>query len=423
MKTKNARTRKASTMVAGAAVIGLLVSACATGGGGESDPEATDGGVPYGASLEEYQAAFADVEPISLRIQGPGPEGFLGQAGMQAWADAVEEWSDEKITFEWGYGNSFVPAATEWTTGMADGRLDAGYVLPYYTPEVFPMLTDLNDATFLDGNKPTGTLISTGWITDVMYSSEEIQQEAADNGLHILLLPPSANYSGIFCSQERTTLGELNGATVSAAGLRAAQVEGLGMSPQSIAFSELYEALERNVLNCGTTTTGSLDTLGATTLVPYAMMDPEASLVGFTNYFAVGKERWDSMPLVAKQLLFDKLEVLLETEPVAQAQRSLGWLDQIQSVGGGILPLADDARERLLEVNTGLLDEMTDRGADTDAFLAAHDRWAKLIDDELYPDATESLQEFLGAGAFNDWDLKPFAQTVFEEILLPNRPS
>ncbi|MFT4230700.1 MAG: hypothetical protein QM602_10460 [Microbacterium sp.] len=403
------------------AAVSLALAGCAA----DEETSAPAGeGVSFGASMEEYQAALADMTPVTLKIQGAGPEGSLIQVGTQAWADAIEEWSDGRITFDWSYSSAAVPSVTELPTALADGRLDVVRILPYATPEVFPRLDELNTATMLDGNTPLGTLQQTAWVTDVIYNSPEIQQELDDNGIHVLTMLPSASYGGIFCTQERSTLDELSSVLVSASGQALSQeLSGIGMTPQSIAFTELFEALERHVVECAATVTTSVDTIGATDLVPHALMDTGVGLVGFSNLLAISTVSWDALPLAAQQLLVDRLDVLYGTEAEGQASRSVGWVEQIRAAGGGIVSFDDEARERLLEVNDELLSELGAAGADVDGFVDAHTRWEALLE-ELYPElVSPSFEDFLLDGAFEDVDFSPFTDAMFEEILLPHRPS
>lgn len=408
-------------LLAVAATMALLLTGCggdATGGG------AADVGVPLGATKEQYQEAFRNVEPIILRAQADGPADSPATLGRKAWLDAVEEWSGGKITVEWGYSNAFVPSSTEWAAAMADGRIDISNFLPYYTPEVFPALTDLSNATFLDGNAPTATLTSSGWITEVLHSQPQYQQEAEDNGVHVLALMPTANVSGIFCTEPRTSLADFEGVSVSASGQgRVKQLTDLGMAPQSIAFTELYEALQRGVVGCGSTVVSAIDSIGATGLVPHAAVDPDASLVGFPAFAAIGSETWESMPLVARQLLHDRLDILLEQDARYQMSRNVEWVKQAEAAGGGMRPLADDARTRLLQSNDALLQELADRGVDTRGLVATHDRWSERITGELFPDLATDLSAFLTAGGFDNVDLQPFVDAVVSEALAGNRPA
>ncbi|MET7335437.1 hypothetical protein [Nonomuraea sp. NPDC005650] len=410
-----------TSALAGILAAGLILSGCAGGEGGRQTDSA---GVSFGASIEEYQSAFKNIQPIKLRLQTDGPEGSLSNVGREQWAKAIVKWSGGKIGFEFGYSNSFAPASTEWAAALADGRIDVGYFLPYYTPDDFPALSALSNATFLDGNRPLSTLVSTGWVTETTFRRPEYVEEAEQRGIHILTLAPSANIPGIFCTKERTSLTDFQGVPISASGKgRFDELKSLGFTPQSIAFTELYEAIQRGVVSCGSTVPSALDTIGAVQLVPYAIADPQASLVGFPNYLAVGKAAWDSLPLVARQLMFDRLDVFLTEELKARSKRNADWLRRIKAAGGGIRPLGDDARQALLARNNDLLNDLAGQGADTKSFVAARDKWNAIVNEQLYPDVTSSLEEFFTAKAYETVDVQPFVDAFFKQVLLKNRPS
>lgn len=421
-RTRSARYAALASMAAAA----LILAGCSGGDdpGATSPAEPAAGeGVPYGASKEEYIAAFEDVDPIAIKFQTSGPEGSLANVGLESYAAAVEEWSGGKITFEWGYSSAFVPAATEWNIGFGDGRIDMGLFLPYYNPDIFPEYNNLTNATFLDGNAPTSTIVSSAWITDALYSIPAYEEEARDNGIHVLALGPSVSYAGIFCGSERTSLDDLSGVLVSASGSgRVEQLTALGLSPQSIAFTELYEALERGVVQCGSTVPTALQSIGAVDLVPYMIADPEAALVGFPSFLAMSVEVWDDLPLVGQQLLTDRIDAFLTDEGPGQGERVTAWLAEAQAAGGGILPLDDDARDALLAANQALLEKMAAQGTDVDALTEIFDKWQSLVNDELYPDVTTNLEEFLQEGGFETLDYAPFVDAVFEEVLIGHRP-
>lgn len=409
-------------MLAGATALAIGLTGCAGGG---AEAEVAEGkGVEFGASMEEYHAAFADVEPISLRIQTADPQGAPGNAGFEKFGAALEEWSDGKITVEWGYANSFVPAATEWNIGLGDGRIDIGLFLPYYNPDIFPELTTLSSATFLEGNAPTATLVSSGWLTDALHSIPVYKEEAEASGVHILGQAPSVSFAGIFCAEERASLEDFAGVAVSASGTgRVAQLTALGLTPQSIAFTELYEALERNIVGCGSTTITAIDSIGAVELIPHGIADPVGGLVGFPNIVAMSKDKFDSLPLVAQQLVSDRFDILLENEAPGQGARVSKWLESAQAAGGGLSPLDDDAREALLAANDVLLEDMAASGTDVDALQEIFDKWASRINDDLYPDVTDDLEEFLSVTGYNDLDYQPLIDALYEEVLNEQRPN
>lgn len=395
----------------------LLLTGCATA----SAPEPALPGVEYGADKAAYAAAFATVDPITLRVQSGGPEGSLANTGIQAWADAVEEWSAGKITFEIGYGYSFVPNAVEWAAALGDGRLDAAYYVPYFTPEIFPALSQLASATSLAGNQPADALESAGWLSQIALGDDVYQQEAHAAGLHILAAPPTFNLSGLYCPEPRTSLADFEGTTVSANGAgQFMQVEALGATAVTSSFTELYEALQRGVVTCAASAASTMERIGTTELTPWLITDPEAGLADFLVFFAMSKETWDDLPLVAQQLLYDRMDAIFVNEPRGLAELGQGWFSAAVAAGGGIAELDADAHAAFSAANEALLDDITG-GTDGGTLLDARARWREKIR-ELYPELDLSMSEFLSEDAFANTDLQPYSDALFESVLLDHRP-
>src|SRR3712207_3108243 len=109
------RTGLSTRRVLGAAALAgaMALTACAEESGSGDGDAASDGGstegVEYGASMEDYQAAFEDLEPITLNTQTPGPQGSATSTKFEEYFEAVEEWSGGKITWEIAYSNAVAP--------------------------------------------------------------------------------------------------------------------------------------------------------------------------------------------------------------------------------------------------------------------------------------------------------------------------
>ncbi len=99
----------------------LLLAGCAESSSGGSGANGGGEGVAFGATMEEYKAAFADVDPIVLYTQSPSTQGSTGGAFIDAYTSAVEEWSDGKITFDIAYSDA-IAKSTEIDNAVVDGR-------------------------------------------------------------------------------------------------------------------------------------------------------------------------------------------------------------------------------------------------------------------------------------------------------------
>src|SRR5699024_8166926 len=140
-------------------------------------------GVPFGASQAEYQAAFEDMEPITLHTQTAGPKGSGTSITMEDYVDKIEETSGGKITFEVEYANAIAEPA-DIDDALRDGRLDLGQVLPIYEPSDYPATNALIESGVLtQGSVVAGTLQSNAWPNEVALNTPEIMNEWDDAGL------------------------------------------------------------------------------------------------------------------------------------------------------------------------------------------------------------------------------------------------
>ncbi|HLU96689.1 MAG TPA: TRAP transporter substrate-binding protein DctP [Thermobifida alba] len=411
-------------------VVGALaLTGCAetgTGAGGGSGQ-----GVEYGASMEEYHAAFADVEPITLTTQSPAPKGSITGANVEAYFEALTEWSDGKLQFDIAYSNAIVEPA-EADDALIDGRLDIAQVLPIYEPSEYPANAALIEASFLsDHSVVVGALQSNAWPLETAFDTPEILQEYEDKGIKLMMPSYNSGSNALFCSKERRGLDDLKGMQAAAGGqAQSKEIEALGGSAASVAYPELYESLQRGVVDCSVSslTVGVLG--GFIEAAPHVVVDPDAGFALAPGGMAVSQATWDSLPLVARQLMWDRLDVFLTSNIADKIWPNIVEAStQVAEAGGSIEVFEDDARKALNKANAELLEDLrgTPAIADGDAFVDRMEesaaKWLQIVEEDLgYTNETDY-------NGFADWytadavDLEPYVTRVYEEILLEHRPS
>lgn len=414
------------------AAAGLALAGCSanTGGdGGDPTEGATTDGVAYGATQEEWAAAFADVEPVLIYAQTPAPKGSPTGLNMENYFAAVEEWSDGKITFDIAYSNA-VAAPTEIDDALNDGRLDIGSVLPIYEPSDYPATNALIEAGVL--NNPSavvGVLQSNAWPNDVAFQTPEIMEEWDSHGIVPLVPVFNSGANGLFCSSEHTTLESLQGVQVSAGGtIQIAQVEALGAAATSIAYTELFESLQRGVVSCtvGSQTVALLG--GFLPEAPYIVIDPEATFAVAPGGLAFSKSKWETLPLVAQQLFWDKLDIFLgENITVKIWPNTAEAQAQVEAADGKFSNFEPAARKAIQDVNASVIEGLRgssalDGDALVDAAEAAATGWTKSVEDLGY-DPSVGYADFAEWADGGNTDISDYLETVMKEIFLPNRPS
>lgn len=414
MRSRTTTTRTALAVITTFALFGL--AGCAQPGGDEAG-ETADGGVAPDASMEDYQAAFADIEPIMLRIQTYDPQGSGGAIGTERYVDAVEEWSDGKITFEIGFSSSFAPDATTWHEAVADGRVDIAPVVPAYAPQVFPALNSLADSSVIDPTTSNSFFSMSAWMSEVAFSSEEFMAEMEAEGIYPLL-PASAdmNPTALFCTSPVESAADLSGKLVSVSGTgKTAGVTALGMQGVSMPFTEQYEALERGVIDCAATAPVTVQTAGLGPLVPYVALDDRAALPAHSSGIFIGLAVWDELPLVAQQLLFDMVPEYMVGTIIGQMKKTQAALTEAEMIS----PWDEQSLEALLAANEGLLEAVGEAGFDVEMYKEKSAEWAEKVNDVL---PLTTFDEFAIETDFDSLDLSEFTELYYQDVLLPHRP-
>jgi TRAP-type C4-dicarboxylate transport system substrate-binding protein len=410
-------------------VSALLLAGCAENGT-SSAAGGTGQGVNNGATMEEYKAAFADVDPITLNTQSPAPKGSATGKNVEKYLDAVTKWSDGKITFKVAYANAVAPP-TESDNALLDGRLDLAQVLPLYEPAEFPANAALIEAGFIsDQSAVVGNLQSNAWPNQVAFGTAEIEKEFEDHGMKVLLPVYNSGANVLFCANSRLDLASLKGVEVASGGqAQSNQVKALGGSPSSVAYPEIFESLQRGVVDC-TVSSMTVGVLGGfVSVAPHLVVDTNAGFALAPGAMAMSKDKWDTLPLVAQQLLWDRLDVFLRSNIEDKIWPNIvDAAKQAKAAGGGIEGFAPDAAKAINDANDKMLADLrgTKAVADgnklVDDAKAASDAWLKTVRSLGFEDAGD-YNGFAASYRPGQIDLDPYVKKVYDEIFLPHRPS
>lgn len=369
-----------SLVVASVLAIGLAGCAESSGSGGSGNGGGES--VPVGADQETYVEALADMDPVTLQMQSTAPQGAATGRRFEDYAAAVEEWSGGKISFEIAYANAIAPVP-EVDDALVDGRLDVGSVIAALEPSKFPVNNALWDLSFIGSQEPVeGLLQWHGAMIQTAVESDAVQQEFEENGLHALL--PTFGSGSYFwdCVEPATTEDDFAGRTVaSQSRIQNLQAEALGMSPSTISYAEMFESLERGVVDCAASsmTTSSLG--GFIPAAPYFSYAPDEGMAAPGGTFAISLGTWEQLPLAAQQLLQDRMDVVLQANFEATWENIDAGLTAITDADGEVVQLDPAAQEVIAGVNDAALDEVRGDNPDlADALVEAEDAWADKVE-------------------------------------------
>jgi TRAP-type C4-dicarboxylate transport system substrate-binding protein len=417
------------TALATAATLTMTFSAC---GGENGDGEESRGkGVTFGATKEEYRTAFQDITPIKIVSQTAGARGTVTSAYFEAYQNAVTDWSGGKIEFETNYSYSVAPP-TEVSDAVADGRLDLSYTIPAYQPDELPATNALIDLSILADQTPlVGVLQLLGWSMETSTASHEILAEFENLGLHPLVPVYSLGPDALFCADPRSNLTDFKGVTSRmGARLHTEQFKALGMEGVSVDLSEMFEALQRGVVDCTVANPLTAALTGIFEIAPNARIAPTAGFAGGVGSLVINSGVWESLPVVARQLLHDRLDVFIKEQIGSTLNAITETVESTTKYGGGLEPFADDMVAALAEKNASLVEArrkelsgVAEPGAFVDESSRNLEKWHKVAIDELGFDPKMTPAEFVKWYAGKDLDVfDPFLEKLFDEAMNENRP-
>ncbi|MCG2621304.1 TRAP transporter substrate-binding protein DctP [Arthrobacter sp. I2-34] len=415
-------------LAGGVTVAGMVLASCAAG----SSSAASQESVSANASQTEYQAALAGLDPVTLTMQLPAGPGTVTSAPAEAYAAAVEKWSGGKIGFDILYSGSRVPT-NEMNEALADGLVDIGMHMPVSAPEAFPASTLAGDLMFLQ--EPTPLLGSMQLVSSWMefgVEQKEITREVLDHGIQPLLpLLPTSGVSLLCAKEPVTSLSETKGKQIRAsAPSNGPALEALGATVVSLPIAEVYQGMQRGVVDCASTTPSAINPMGLFEVTSDWTLDPEVQLPASPMAFGISKPTWDGLPLAARQLLWDRLDVFVEKQLSDATFAQIGEaLAGAAKHGVRIHKWAPDAREALKAHQDQVLDEASDLapdGVDGQAFVAAAKetsaRWRSILTQDLGLKDEATWDEFGQWLTDNALDAGPLADKLVTEVIAPNRP-
>jgi TRAP-type C4-dicarboxylate transport system substrate-binding protein len=214
--------------------------------GAETAEPTTDEATPEVDDEDEGDVG-EEGETFSLRYGAYLPEGTTAIQDSLFFIDrAVELVANETnhtLEFENFLGGSLVSGA-ETVPAIREGRIDLGFVAPAFSPSDLP-LTQVSTIPFLSSS-PMAALRANDQMAQ---QNDDYRDEWVErNGMVPVLWVQAGNATTGF-SEPVTSIDELSGKRVRTIGLHAAALERVGVDATAMDTSEMYEAIDRGVLD------------------------------------------------------------------------------------------------------------------------------------------------------------------------------
>src|SRR5699024_2724808 len=284
--------------------------------------------------INDLAAAADDAQEVyKLTLASYQPPRAAEAIATKQWAEEINEATDGRVQIKFRFLEALLPGA-ETLAGVSDGRADLGYIADAYYPRELP-LTNVAGLPFVTNNPE-----AQGRAFEKLYTeNEDFYQEWNSRNLHVLIwapVPPNA----MALKEPIDTLGDLKGKKIRAIGYSAAADKLAGMTPVAISQSEVYEALQRGVVDG--TSGSSFDILidrDYQEVAPH-FVDPRTGNYAVT-LTVINKDVWESMPDDIKDAINTVSEAYLDMYLGKLEERETQACDELIEAGGDVVYIDD----------------------------------------------------------------------------------
>lgn len=403
--------------VAGAtvAVLALTLAACSAG-------ETEDAVQP-----ENADSSWDALEPIEFRMATFGGKDNIHSQPLNALAETMEDVSGGKLTFEIFYGGALVPP-TEQGTAIAEGITDMGTFFPAYTASDYPVDGWASPLAFTPDDSPVvGSLQAIATTLEWGYRTPEYLEDITSKGITPLLPRIQTSHAyNLLCKDEVTTLADVQGKRIRIGGpAHSAEVAALGGVPVALPNTEVFEGLQRGVIDCTVATLTDIVNIGLAeaaqnfTFVPFSGWS--------SNAFGVNTAVWEGLPDFVQQAFLDHglpayLEAFVEAEMAANVEVAQMEELNFAAPSDEIVELLDEYHETVLDSRRSESEvPLTDPDASLDLYLEISQEWLDVVRDAGYDGAPENWNEYVAAhdGELPDFD--PWLELVLTDVVKANQ--
>lgn len=263
------------------------------------------------------------------------------------WIEMVETRTGNKVKVKAMYSSTLLNSKNT-VEGILRGVADVGMNVSSFRPERFPMMALLN---YPHPYKHTMVPIQIAWDMYNKFDPPEFK------GVKIVSFSCNGlgdNGCGFFGRFPVNTMADLKGKEIRATGTGVQALEKLGASPVFLPVSEIYEALQKNIIKGNYTTFEIIKPFKFNEVIDYITPFPAPAGVMFT---IVNEKKFNSWPEDLKKVIEDiKMEHSTWAGNFAYAAGQEG-LDF--AVAGGVekTTVSPEEKEKMMQILKSMTDE------------------------------------------------------------------
>lgn len=226
---------------------------------------------------------------------------------MKEFAETVAQATNGATTIEIVTAGA-LSGARESLSSVANGALDATPLVYSYTPDDLPAHTFVGEI-FTTDHRVAGPAAT----ETILLGCPACRAEARAQGVRILTNPAGGSYHIMCRTSPVVTIGDINGRQMRTSGSNSDLMKSLGGAPVAMAYSEIYEALQRGALDCNLVAATELESSQMWDVTKYVT---EISLGNFNSFtsFAINEDRWSALSDPAKSAIIAASAQALATD-------------------------------------------------------------------------------------------------------------
>ncbi|MFC2008601.1 TRAP transporter substrate-binding protein DctP [Chloroflexota bacterium] len=328
------------SVVAIIVLLGLTLAACASS---PEEPAAPEAEKPAEEEEEEETPSAPEMEVITWQGQNANPAGSAQYMSMERVCNNVTKASGGRLVMKPFTGGSLVPANQE-IDGVDSGFLDFSY-------ESSSWWRDKWEAAGLFNFQVAGLspVEMNMWMAS---GGMEYFQEMVDSGgVNAHLVAGVTSTPEIFMSTntELKKLSDLEGLKIRTGGDDGVILSRMGMAVVSVPPGEIYEAMQRGVIDAFQLSSPYVDWTGFSTqeIADYIYLSPVRQPCEFVVY-TVNQDKWAELPDDLKALMKAVIMEEAWTYLTENATNDSAYVQKYIDYGTNVAPCPTDIEEEML---------------------------------------------------------------------------
>lgn len=311
-------------------------------------------------------ASSSGKEKITLRIGSGHSESNPWITALEDYfvanvTDRINEETDYEIEWVKSYGGSVISLGNE-LQGVQDGLVDIGCTILVFEASRLPLQTMVYSMPF----SCSDPIIVAETIKEMHEAYPEfISTYETDYNQKYLGMGVSDPY-GLYSTSEVTSLEDVNGMKIGAAGINLSWIEGSGAVGVQTSLNDTYQNLQTNVCQATIQPTRSCVNLKVYEVAPY-YLDANFNVVPF-NAITINLDTWNSLPEEVQTILTEVGEGYLDYEADYIAEIHSEDIDTLKEQGCTVSELSEEEQAKwagsLPDVVSELVKSLDDAGYD-----------------------------------------------------------